>query len=490
MSLRRLTALFSIAFSASAQSTALSACSSTIAPQNAAPSVAPGFRVEVVANNLTRPRSIQFDSEGALLVVEQSQGVRRIRLSGDGICVRQDGEAQNVTDNTSLNHGLALSENGRTLYASSASAVYAWDYDPSQGLTTSESRRIVGDFGTTDGHVTRTLLFSQAAPGMLLVSRGSGPNVDLRALDRSKAISTIKAFNVTNATSEGYSYINNGLLLGWGLRNSVGVGEEPVTGGIYSVENSVDNFQRDTELINENNPGEEMNFHGYLNGTQYEQQGGNYGYPTCYAAWNVSEIPDNQDISVGSQFAIGSQNDTVNDESCRDKHIAPRLTFQAHMAPIDVKFNTNGTGAWVSFRGSWNREDPIGYKISFIRFDGHGSPIAAANSTTAAVDIVSNPDLSECPDNCFRPASLAWDTRGRLFFSSDATGEIYVITREDGSGVNSVSEVGSNGTSSGGGSGTGTSAPSPTSSSSAAVMQSCRVASIWAAGAVAVALAL
>ena len=257
------------------------------------------------------------------------------------------------TNDEQLNHGLALSEDGRTLYASSASAVYAWDYDASRGQTTSDSRQIVGDFGPTDGHVTRTLLLSQLIPGMLLVSRGSGPNVDPRALDRSTAISTIKAFNVTNVTSEGYSYISDGLLLGWGLRNSVGVGEEPVTGGIYSVENSVDDFQRGSELINENNPGEELNFHGYLNGTQYQQQGGNYGYPTCYAAWNVSEIPDNEGITVGSQFAIGSQNDTVNDENCRDEHVPPRLTFQAHMAPIDIKFNTNGTGAWVSFRGSW-----------------------------------------------------------------------------------------------------------------------------------------
>jgi glucose/arabinose dehydrogenase len=188
---------------------------------------------------------------------------------------------------------------------------------------------------------------------MLVVSRGSGPNVDPAALDINTAISTIKAFNITNATDQGYSYIKDGLLLGWGLRNSVGVGEEPVTGGIYSVENSVDNFQRGTELINENNPGEELNYHGYLNGTKAAQQGGNYGYPICYAAWNVSEIPDNNGIQVGSQFAIGIQNDSINDENCRNQHIAPRLAFQAHMAPIDVKFNTKGTGAWVTFRGSW-----------------------------------------------------------------------------------------------------------------------------------------
>lgn len=102
MVLRRLATLFSVVLAASAQSTAPSACSSTIAPQNAAPSVAPGFRVEVVANNLTRPRSIHFDSEGALLVVEQTRGVRRLRLSGDGGCVRQDGSVENVIDNASV----------------------------------------------------------------------------------------------------------------------------------------------------------------------------------------------------------------------------------------------------------------------------------------------------------------------------------------------------------------------------------------------------
>lgn len=138
-----------------------------------------------------------------------------------------------------------------------------------------------------------------------------------------------------------------------------------------------------------------------------------------------------------------------------------------------------------------NREDPIGYKVSFVQFDGNGSPTAAANSTTAAVDIVSNPDLSKCPDNCFRPAGLAWDSQGRLFFSSDATGEIYVITKEDGSGVNNVSQAASNSTSGGSGSSTGTSAaPSPSGSSSAGETKSWKDASVWVVGTAAVALAL
>jgi len=85
-----------------------------------------------------------------------------------------------------------------------------------------------------------------------------------------------------------------------------------------------------------------------------------------------------------------------------------------------------------------NREFPIGYKLSFLQFNGAGSPTAFANSQTAAVDVVSNANLSACPDACFRPVGLAWDTKGRLYMSSDTTGEVFVVTHEDGSGVADV----------------------------------------------------
>jgi hypothetical protein len=86
-----------------------------------------------------------------------------------------------------------------------------------------------------------------------------------------------------------------------------------------------------------------------------------------------------------------------------------------------------------------NRDEPIGYKLSVIAFDGNGSPVEPANSNNSAVDVVSNPDVSVCPDDCFRPVGLAWDSQGRLFFSSDATGEIYVVVREDGGSTNDAS---------------------------------------------------
>jgi glucose/arabinose dehydrogenase len=89
------------ALTAWAQSTSTAAaCPSSIAPANGAPSVAPGFLVQVVnQSKLRAPRGIAFDSAGGLLVVEQGHGISRLKLTGDGACVRQDGATQVVVDN-------------------------------------------------------------------------------------------------------------------------------------------------------------------------------------------------------------------------------------------------------------------------------------------------------------------------------------------------------------------------------------------------------
>lgn len=63
----------------------------------------------------------------------------------------------------------------------------------------------------------------------------------------------------------------------------------------------------------------------------------------------------------------------------------------------------------------------------------NGNPIANPENKTAAVDVLANADNSACPKNCFRPVGIAFDGHGRLFLSSDATGEIYVVTKAQAS---------------------------------------------------------
>ena len=77
---------------------------------------------------------------------------------------------------------------------------------------------------------------------------------------------------------------------------------------------------------------------------------------------------------------------------------------------------------------SRDRSDPVGYKLSVLPFH-NGEPVAAPDNNTAITDILWNADNSLCPQNCFRPVGIAFDDKGRLFMSSDATGEIYVIEK-------------------------------------------------------------
>ena len=331
-----------------------------------------------------------------------------------------------------------MSTDGKTLYASTTDAAFSWEYDAASSSVGNSNTTIVGDMTTSD-HTTRTLLVPQKANDLLVISRGSTANIDPEAELLASGHSEVKAFNLTNMTSGGYDFDTQGLRLGWGLRNSVGVGEHPVTGGIYTVENSVDSLTRNGQDVHEDNPGEEMNFLGYLNGTKYTDEGRNFGYPYCFSAWVPSNIPDNANLTVGSPFAAGTENNTINDTYCADQTVAARLTFQAHQAPLDIKFNNSGTEGWVTFHGSWDRTQPVGYKVSLIQWE-NGSPVAPASSNTSTTDIFANADNSKCPDNCFRPVGLAFDSQGRMFVSSDASGEIYVVVR-DGSATGTPSST-------------------------------------------------
>ncbi len=51
----------------------------------------------------------------------------------------------------------------------------------------------------------------------------------------------------------------------------------------------------------------------------------------------------------------------------------------------------------------------------------------AVTSKTAQVPVMENSNVGACPNSCFRPVGLDFDAKGRLFVSSDTSGEVYVI---------------------------------------------------------------
>ena len=342
----------------SAPSAGSSLCPSELKPNYSAPALAPGYRAQLIAKNLTKPRGLVFDKDGTLLVIEQQAGITSLTVEGDD-CLTVT-QRTDVMRNTKLTHGITLSSDGNTLYASSATRVYSWPYDAIKNTASGDGREVINvtNFGNGN-HITRTLLYSQKQENTLIVSRGSESNIDFSSLDLSTGHCQIKSFAVQNDDYPIINFNTSGKLLGWGLRNAVGLAEHPITGGLYSVEMGMDVATRDGKDISENNPGDELNYHGILGRQNDLDQGLNHGYPYCQSAWDVEAIPNHSTLVTGDQFLLGdvnntyTGNDTMNDAVCARERAAPVIVIPPHNAPIDIKFNADGSEAYVSLHGSW-----------------------------------------------------------------------------------------------------------------------------------------
>ncbi|KAF2278358.1 soluble quino protein glucose dehydrogenase [Westerdykella ornata] len=388
---------------------------------------ASGYSGRVVMNGLRTPRGIIFDNQGNILTTEQGgYGVRYIQLNdygGTNVCVKS---SKQLIADSSINHGIALTPDGKKLFVSSLTTVWSWDYDGTTG-TVSNKKTVVQNMRNGGFHLSRTLLIPRAQPDTLLVQRGSQDNVDTAAAQVNTGRSQIRAFKISQIQNAPVDYLQ-GEVLAWGLRNTVGVGEHP-NGGIWSVDNGVDDMQREGRDIHHTNPCEELNYHGQINTTSDPDRGGHHGYPDCHAVWDPSVIPNAaaQGLQVGTPFLMGSPAGQNTDAVCQARK-APRLCFPAHTAPLDVKFNADGSAAYIPFHGSWNKSPPDGFRLSRVEFNpATGMPVEPATSTTAAVNIMYNANTQQCPNRCFRPVNVAFSPSGKLFMTSDTTNEIWVI---------------------------------------------------------------
>ncbi|KAK0609559.1 soluble quino protein glucose/sorbosone dehydrogenase [Bombardia bombarda] len=385
-----------------------------------------------IAGGLKQVRTIIWDTQGHMLVAQATRGVSVHTFGADG-CMNS---TTMLISGGGLNHGLSLTPDGKTLYASSETQAFSWAYDAATMKVTGQKTVVKGM--STGVHSTRALMVVPANPNMVLLQVGSNSNFDMASANKATGRAIIKIFDMSKAPSGGYNYNTDGEVFGYGLRNEIGFVSDP-NGVVWGVENSGDDFTR-TENgqrrdIHQNNPAEKLNNLG----DPLTVRDAWYGYPTCFTVWDPAGFP-NSGLKTGSHFVV-SPNSSYTDATCSGKAIAPRLSFQAHSAPIWNTFDTNATNMYVAFHGSWNRQPATGFKVVKIPFtrlaDGSYDPVAPADSMTGYSDIFSATNPSSCTangltqSNCFRLTAASWDPAGRgLFVGSDnsAEGEIYILS--------------------------------------------------------------
>ncbi|KAF6834600.1 cellobiose dehydrogenase [Colletotrichum plurivorum] len=389
---------------------------------------ASGWRAVKLAGSLSGPRGVAVDSEGNLLVVQSGRGVTVHTFGSDG-CIST---SKTLISNPSLNHGIGFTPDGKTLYVSSMTTAWSYAYD-AKAQTVSGQTVVVRNM-QQGGHPTRALIIPPATPHLLVIQQGSYNNFDYESLNKAVARAVVKVFDMRNVPSGGWSYASQGWFLGWGLRNEVALAADG-NNMVWGVENSGDDFMRTVNGqsydIHNDNPAEELNFLGDPSRPNEDW----YGYPTCFTVWEPSVITDKA-FKVGQQFVV-APNSTFNDDTCTQRSVAPRLSFQAHSAPIGAIFDGDFKSLYVTLHGSWNRSPATGFKVSVVPFtklsNGQYDPVAAADSKTGYSDIFWSTNVGSCTGStCFRPSGIIWDRSfSRLFVASDNTqeGELFMLVK-------------------------------------------------------------
>ncbi|CZR56442.1 uncharacterized protein PAC_06330 [Phialocephala subalpina] len=388
--------------------------------------VASGWAATKVAGNLTLPRGIVVDTQGRLLMVQNGIGISQHILTSGG-CIQS---SRVLIAQTNLNHGIYLSPNGTTLYASSPTTVWSWTYDPASGNVLGSYTVLVTGM-VNSGHITRTLIIPPHAPNLLLVAHGSNGNVDAAAVNPATARAVVRVFDLSNLPSGGYNYVTQGYLMGYGLRNEVALAFD---GNNMPGSLPGDDFQRTvngvTTDIHQDNPAEELNYLGDVTVPNNNW----YGYPVCYTVWQPSLITDRV-FAPGDQF-VAAPNSTFNDTTCIQQSQPAHMIFQSHNAPIDSKFDATFSNLFITLHGSWDRQPAAGFRLVSVPFAQNSAgayvPTAATNSTSGWQDILYQADPSNCSGTtCIRPAGLAFVAGGNLYMTSDnqREGELFLVGR-------------------------------------------------------------
>jgi glucose/arabinose dehydrogenase len=353
-------------------------------PNNPVLNVPPGFKVNIFAENLDNPRWLALTPDGDVLVTETKQN--RIRLLKD---TNKDGVADQITTFADSKNGLnipfGMAFSPGYFFLGNTDEVRRYSYNNQQQLTGTGEKIAELPGGGYNQHWTRNVIVSPDNQ-KLYVSIGSKTNVSQENPPRA----SIQVMNLDGSNQQTFAY---------GLRNPVGLDFHPETKELYTTVNERDGLGDD--LV--------PDYFTRIRSGEF------YGWPYSYFT------PNNLD-----------PRHVQNGQSVRPdlvkKTLKPDVLFQAHSAALGLQFYDGNTfpepykkGAFVAFRGSWNRNSGTGYKLVFIPFN-QGRPQGYYEEFLTGFLV--NPAI---PETWGRPVGLLVLPDGSLIFTEESNGWIYRV---------------------------------------------------------------
>lgn len=370
------------------------------------PGVPDGYRIDAIATDLKIPRQTLLLPNGDILVAEgrgggapalrpkdviaghiKSLGTSGVE-SGDRLTLLRDGdgdgryELQTVfAENLNAPYGLALID-GR-LFVANQDAVVHFDYTEGQTRATGAPVTLAKLPSAINHHWTKAMTAGPEGR-FLYVGIGSNSNIAERGMAVEEDRALIWQIDVRTGMHKPYAT---------GLRNPTALTIHPETGQLWAVVNERDEFGPD--LVPD-----------YLTSVR---EGAFYGWP--YSYWGNNVDPR---VKPADPQKVASA-------------VEPDYSLGAHVAALGVDFSDGAMGpafadgAFVGEHGSWNREQPVGYKVVFVPFR-NGRP------SGEPVDFVTG-FMGEDGKTRGRPVGVTVDPRGALIVADDLSNTVWRVTR-------------------------------------------------------------
>lgn len=369
------------------------------------PTVPEGFSISAIATDLKIPRQTIVLPNGDILVSEgrggnapklkpkdviagylKSKGTTSVK-SGNRLTLLRDSDGDGTyeqqgifADNLNAPYGLALV--GNDLYVANQDELVRFDYEVGQTRASGPPESVTKLPSAINHHWTKALTAS-ADGDYLYVGIGSNSNITERGMEAE--VDRAMIWQIQSETGAYKPYAT-------GLRNPTALTIQPGTDTLWAVVNERD------ELGSNLAP-------DYLTSVQ---EGGFYGWPYSYWGQNVDDrvrpqAPEKVAAAITPDYALGS-----------------------HVAALGVDFAEGELGAefaegvFVGEHGSWNREQPAGYKVIFVPFS-NGQPAGDP------IDFVTG-FIDADGSTRGRPVGVTVDPAGALIVADDLSNTIWRVT--------------------------------------------------------------
>ena len=333
-----------------------------------------GFRVTLFADEIENARSMTMGANGTIFV-----GTRKNDKVFALVDEDKDGKADKkyiIAEGLDMPNGVAFKDGA--LYVAEVSRVWRFD-NIEEHLDNPPQKVLISDnYPSDNAHGWKYIAFGP--DGKLYVPVGAPCNI----CNDNEQDTRYASITRMNADGSGFEVFANG------IRNTVGFAWHPQTNELWFTDNGRDNLGDDV-------PNDELN--------RAPQAGMHFGYPYCHAG----DIAD-------PEFGDG--------HPCSN-YTAPVQKLLPHTAALGMKFYTGNmfpaaykNRIFIAEHGSWNRTEPIGYRVSMVTIDGNN----AVSYEPFATGWLNNGEAWG------RPVDILQLPDGSLLVSDDFANAIYRIS--------------------------------------------------------------